>query len=285
MANLHVAAGHTLRAGASEAHRVPQLYELRGDTRYYDTAPFLAAVATNPLAPAIPQVTLLKSNWDPARGVFLASPLRATGGAKPEGILVRELGYLGEFPRARLTVDVRAFHESIDSMVRNYGYANHGYIYELAAFGKAKPSLKTSDYVSRPGLKIFGWEYQAQWRPFASSRILLAQSFVRIDAPELNEQHNAPTDSTSLAWFQDLPGNWTASAIYATTGAMTWQNYPKDLLQSSHQLDLRLAKSFRIGPTRGELSWTVQQANGRRQEYLTAYVIDRRAFATLRLEY
>lgn len=250
MFNFHATEGQTLRAGITEAHRAPTLFELRSDIRYF-----------HPLLPG---------------GVF--QTVKASGVAQPETLLVRELGYLGEFPKARLTVDVRAFDERINTLVRTYS----------GPLGTAP-----KDFVNYPGPHIFGWEHQATWRPFHGSRIILAQHFLRIHSIELTERHNGPTDTTSLSWFQDLPGDWTASLMYSTTGAMSWRRYdppaninPKnDLLKSEHQLDLRLAKSFRIGPTRAEVAWTVQQANGPRQEFLPTYTLDRRAFATLRLEY
>lgn len=252
MANVHVANGHTLRAGITEAHRAPTLYELRGDIRYYH----------------------------PTLGMLLANTIKATGGAQPETMLVRELGYLGEFPRARLTVDVRAFDERIDTLVVTRRYAKLGLL-----------GMDTNDLVNRQGPHLFGWEHQTTWRPAGGTRIVLSQQFSRIHSAEMTERHNGPTDTTALAWFQDLPGNLTASLMYATTGAMTWRNYDTfaggrvDLLKSQSQLDLRLAWKFRVGPTSGELAGVVQQANGPRQEFLPTYTLDRRAYATLRLEY
>jgi hypothetical protein len=42
---------------------------------------------------------------------------------------------------------------------------------------------------------------------------------------------------------------------------------------------------LRIGATRGEAAFTVQAINGGHQEYLRNYRFDRRAFATLRLDF
>jgi iron complex outermembrane receptor protein len=239
MANLHVFGGQTLRAGITEAHRVPTLFELRGDTRYY-----------HPLIPL-------------AFGVPYVQTVKASGKVEPEAILVREVGYLGEFPAARLTIDVRAFDESIDKLVVTQGTPN--------------------DYVNQQGPKIFGWEHETTWRPLPGSRIMLGQHFQRVDSFDAKQQHYAPTQKTSLAWFQDIPGDWSASVRYVSTGSMSWRVDRR--LKSEHQLNLRLAKSFRIGPTRGELAWSVEQANGPRQEFLPTYTRDRRAYATLRLEY
>jgi len=205
-------------------------------------------------------------------------------------MLSREIGYLGEFRRLRLSLDVRAFDEAIDGIVRASTYAHTGFLDDLSMLLTGKHARDTRDYINGAGgPHIYGWEYQARWQPYAGTRIILNQSFVRIQSQETESQgyvetRNAPTQLTSIAWFQDLPGDFNASLMYSTTGAMTWAT-DKDFLKSEHQLDLRLAKQFRIGPTKAEVAWVVQQANGRRQEFLPTYTLDRRAYATLRLEY
>jgi iron complex outermembrane receptor protein len=240
MVNFHAAAGQTFRAGITEAHRAPTLYELRGDTRFYH-----------------PNLLLL--------GIPFVQTVKASGNTQPETLLVRELGYLGEFSKARLTIDVRAFDERIETLVVTRG--------------------NPEDLANRQGPHMFGWEHQTTWRPLASTRVILGQHFLRIHSAEPNERRNGPTHKTSLAWFQDLPGDWATSLMYSTTGAMSWRDYQDDLLKSEHQLDLRLAKTFRIGSTKGEFAWMVQQANGSRQDLRPTYTFDRRAYATLRLEF
>ena len=96
---------------------------------------------------------------------------------------------------------------------------------------------------------------------------------------------NGPADDDGDVIAVDLPGDLSASLMYATTGAMSWRSYPQSLLKSEHQVDFRLGWKFRVGATRGELAGTVQQANGSRQEFLPTYTLDRRAYATLRLEF
>lgn len=291
--NFHLTHNHTLRAGITRAHRTPTLYEQRGDTRFFDTAPYLAGAEASAksfpfwaLVPAPIKALLetdvfapIRANTFPADGrhylggVMLANSVRATGNAHPETMLSREVGYLGQFPALRLTIDVRAFDERFGNMVRQLTYARFG------ALG-----MDTIDFADSPGPHIFGWEHQTRWQPWPGTRLMLGQSFMRIHSPEASDTLNAPTDTTSIAWFQDLPGDFNASVMYVTTGAMSWRG-SNDLLKSEHQFDLRLAKNFRIGPTKGEVSWTVQQANGRRQEFLPTYTVDRRAYATLRLEF
>lgn len=92
MVNFHALPGHTLRAGVSKASRDPSLYELRGDTRYYD-----------------------------AVGVLRGWTVAATGSVRSEHLLAREIGYLGELRRLGLTLDVRGFREIMRDRIRGRG--------------------------------------------------------------------------------------------------------------------------------------------------------------------
>jgi len=302
-ANFHLTSNHTFRGAITKAHRAPSLYELKGDTRFFDSAPYLAGAETNVrnaanwAAVAEPLRTVLRTavldGLEPAfapirantlaadsryfgSGLMLANTVRASGNAGPETLLTREIGYLGQFPALRLTVDIRAFDERFGNMLRAQN---------LPGVTAGVLGMATRDFVdSAPGPHLFGWEHQTRWQPWNGTRLMLSQSFIRIHSPEFNDTLNAPTDITSLAWFQDLPWNLNASLMYSTTGAFSWRGQT-ELLKSEHQLDLRLGWKFRVGPTRGELSGTVQQANGPRQEFLPTYTLDRRAYATLRLEF
>ncbi len=83
MVNYQVLPGHTLRAGATSAYKLPTLFELRSDWRFNGT----------PI-------------------------IRASGRAQPERIESTELGYLGEFKSFGLTADVRIFEEKVRDLMR-----------------------------------------------------------------------------------------------------------------------------------------------------------------------
>lgn len=96
MANFHALPDHTLRAGVTQSSRAPGLYELRGDTRFYNG---------NALA-----------DW-----TFLSSAR-----VKEERLISNEIGYLGRFRSIGLTVDGRAFVERMNDRVRFFGRTGPG---------------------------------------------------------------------------------------------------------------------------------------------------------------
>jgi hypothetical protein len=134
-----------------------------------------------------------------------------------------------------------------------------------------------------------GWEGQVRWKPTQSTDIRLNHSVVRIEAKKASDVAAAPTHFSTLALFQDLPAEFELSVIYTTSGAMTWIGI-KDMLPPIRQLDLRLAKHFRIGTTRAEAAIKLMAVNGGHPEYLLnpakpVSTLDRSAFATLKLAF
>lgn len=234
MANFHILPDHTLRAGVTRSSRAPGLYELRGDTRFYNG------------------------------NTLVLWTFRGSGKVKAETLISNEVGYFGRFHSLGLTVDARGFVERMNNRVRFLG--------------------TPKDAVNTPGPHIHGFEYQFDWKPFATTRILLSEAHLRSSSGRPDETIEAPHRTTTLAWLQKLPGDLDFSLISHASTRYSWAG-TSDMLDTPRQLDARLACGFRVGSTRGEVAFTVQAINGGHQEYLRAYRFDRRAFATLRLDF
>lgn len=263
MVNYHLFPGHTLRIGGSRAYRTPTLFELRGDARYYGNANAAAVLL----------------GYSPRS--FLWNPFRARGNVTPETMSSTEIGYLGEIRPLNLNVDVRVFDESNLSIVRTYGYAKFG------ALNKT-----TNDFVNYEGSRIRGWETQLRWQPTTDTKLLFnyaeTKLFPRTDRIS-DEAYAAPTHAATLALFQRLPWEFDLGVIYTTSGEMSWSSWNKRL-PSTTQTDVRLAKGFRYGATKGEFAVTVQALGGNQRQYevdaaARAMFFDRRAFATVKLEF
>ena len=267
--NWHLAPGQTLRAAVSRAYRTPSLFETRGDWAFSSTT---GAVLDR-------------------KYLMLGTPL-------PEQITSRELGWLGEFKSLRLTGDVRVFQEKIDnrelSIPTILTVANR----ELLAY----PSTGTADAIyNAQNARIRGVEYQFRWQPFDATRVILNQSFIRMGAdmqlPAVSSisptydpakdivltQNSAPTHTAALMLMQRLPGGFDLSATYYAVGAMKWSN--NTYMPAWQRLDWRLAYPFRMGPTRGELAFTVQGDGKAHVEHAPTEIVTTRSFVTLRLEY
>lgn len=247
MANFHLAPGHTLRAGVTESWRNPSLFELAGDVRYF------------------------------LNGTLLGRTVAARASAQPESLRTNEIGYLGEFHGWRMTLDVRAFDERMDNRISQQRY---NLPEPLPVTG-----TRVNDYVNYPGLSVRGIEYQLRWKPLADTEIWLNQAFEQVRSPEDKKlEDNAPAHAATLALFQALPGNVVLSVLYHHIGAMTWRG-SNEMLPNIQRLDVRLAQPFRIGRTRAEAAVTVQAAQGGYAEFLPGTEFERRAFATLRLDF
>lgn len=279
--NWHVAPGQTLRAGIAQSYRTPSLFEQQGNQAF-------AATTGQVLQ----------------RGYFMR------GGLLPESVISRELGWLGEFRPLGLSGDVRLFHERVaDRMIAirsSLTPPNCAYLSVLLQRGNCGSAL---DIYNAHDVAIRGIEYQFRWQPLKETRVILNQSFIRIatDAhvsPQgldpgyfpaaggsaagllkdiFQTDNSAPTHATTLMLMQKLPGGFEFAATYSATGAMKWTGSTYAPLW--HRLDWRLAYPFRMGPTRGELAFTVQNDGSPHAEHASSELMTRRGFATLRLEY
>jgi iron complex outermembrane receptor protein len=86
----HVAPGHTLRYGLSQAHRTPSLFEQYARVVYRSPLPGVTPITT----------------------------FAGTQTVRPENVQARELGYLGYWPSVGSEVDVRLFEESVTDYIK-----------------------------------------------------------------------------------------------------------------------------------------------------------------------
>jgi iron complex outermembrane receptor protein len=249
-ANFQLAHGHTLRGGLSRSFRSPSLFELEADVRYY------------------------------VSGTQVGRTARATGGAKAESIESREVGYLGEIPSWRFSLDVRAFEERLKGLIRPKSYAVQP---SLAVTGTT-----ASDYVNYPGFYLRGIEYQMRWKPLADTEIWFNQSFVTpVYAKREQDLATSPRHLATLAVFQRMPGGLELTAVLHGQDSMSHRNVVTDKTDPLERLDLRVAYPFRMGSTKAEIAVTVQAANGDHPIYLPSqkFEYDRRTFGTLKVEF
>ncbi|MBI5899368.1 MAG: TonB-dependent receptor [Rhodocyclales bacterium] len=202
-------------------------------------------------------------------GVLADWTFRSSGKVKAERVLSQEVGYLGRFRSLGLTVDGRAFVERMNDRIRFSGRTGVGV---------------PNDAVNAPGPHIHGFEYQFDWQPTTTTRILLAEAHLRAASGRADEIIEVPHRSTTLSFIQQLMRGVDLSLISHSTTPFSWSG-TNNVLDTPRQLDARLAWAFAVGATRGEASVTVQAVNGGHQEYVRANRFERRAFATLRLDF
>jgi iron complex outermembrane receptor protein len=246
MLNWHTTEGQTLRAGVSKAYRPPSAFEKYGNVRFVVNDRLL-------------QISTL-----------------ARGKVDPERVLVHELGYLGDFPRLGLNLDVRAFHEKITGFVRHEHYS-------LANDTSLLPS-NPWDYFNGEDFTIHGFEYQLKWQPWRGARFILNQAHTKIGSKDVDIAMAAPKRATTLSFFQTLPGGLDLSLIHQDSGPMSQRGAGGKDDVGMTRTDLRLALPLRFGANRGEVALVVQNLGSPYLDFMPEFQFRRRAFVTLRIE-
>lgn len=273
MANYQIAPDHTLRFGVTNSARLPTFFELSSDLSYYPKNSLGWPVMTN-------LYTLLAALNMPYRQMV------ASGTAGPERLLTQEIGYFGNFQSWRMTLDLRAYVEKMRDLIDERERILPGYVLP------PNTPIPVKDYANGPGFRASGIEYQLRWKPWNDTEIWLNQNFSRLvwdvaGTSVVRDDYLPPARMATVALFQRLPHGFDFSVMYHSIGGMNWGANPKDALPARDRVDLRLARSFRIGTTRAEAALTIQAANGDYPEYYLRknFVSERRAFGTLRLEF
>ncbi|WP_395667444.1 TonB-dependent receptor plug domain-containing protein [Rhodoferax sp.] len=240
MLNWHVAPGHTWRIGESHAYRPASAFEQRCDVRY--------ATST---------------------GVEIAITNKCSGDLRPEFVRAREIGYLGEFPQAKLAMDVRVFNEQLSGMIFQ---------------GSSASGVKS--YSNADQFALDGLEYQVKWRPWAGSQLLWSQTYLHNDSSNVDTSMSVAAQSSSLAWFQKLPGNMEFSLMHNASGPRVLaENRAVDMARSVSRTDVRFAVPLRLGSKRGEWAITVQNIGSPYADYDPKRVsFQQRAFVSVSAE-
>ncbi|HEX4870192.1 MAG TPA: TonB-dependent receptor [Moraxellaceae bacterium] len=163
----------------------------------------------------------------PYAGTFYQTG-KASGGAPTERITSNEIGYYARFDPARLTVDLRGFHDRMDLSEHN-----------LEADG-------SEGFLIRPTTKMYmnGGELTLDFRPLPSQRFQVNYAYLDMDKAPVSDDNTqfVPQHSGSAGWWQDYGNGLQFGNTYY---------FYNDLRTDRHvffdRLDNRLAKTFRLG--------------------------------------
>ena len=208
-----------------------------------------------------------------------------------------ELGYLGDWKAWRMSLDVRRFRERVGDRLFQIDPD------QSDALGDAMMPIQD--------IRIDGIEYQWKWQPVDQTRLVVSQSFIRIDSDytsdalasttsnlmlrrgrkELVEalaEESAPRRASSLMWMQKLPFGLEASLARYWVDPMKWTRNTS--VGKYVRTDARLGYPFRHGGQGGELAYTVQSLDGGHGEFKSDgdpadRVVGRRHWVSLRLDF
>lgn len=237
MLNWHAAEGQTWRIGFSQAFRPPSTYEK-----------FANLVYVVPGGPTI--VNTISS-----------------GRLDNERVNSHEIGYLGEFPRWNLSLDVRLFHEQINGFIRQQN--------------KTLPR----DYANDESFPVFGFEYQLNWKPWPGAKVGFNQAVIRNGATrewETGTYRSVPSLASTLSYQQHLSHGLDLTLTHQDSRAYTLLGSSE--FEAVRRTDLRLGWPLRWGERSGEVALVVQALGGGYTDYKPWSEFGRRAFVTLRLE-
>jgi iron complex outermembrane receptor protein len=202
-------------------------------------------------------------------GALASHSYLARDGLRYEHVRSDELGYFGRVRELGLTLDVRAFMEKVNDRIVWTG---------------------TPQYATNVrGPLIRGYEYSLTWEPRNGTKILFNDVRIgRIPGGITGENQESPVNTSSLSWFQNLPGGFEGTLISSFVSPMQWNDGSK--IGIARRLDVRLGKPFKFGATKGEIAATTQSINGGHFIHKTElapgpWKQDRRAFLTLRLDF
>lgn len=233
---------HSLRASVSKALRTPVIYEDRAD---------------------------YKATFGP----LLNHLYLGNKALMPETIVSRELGYIGNFPAAHLSLDIKLFQDEIKGLISA----------GQTSYAADNVDGKTRQFLNGDNATIHGAETQIKYAPHNSTQVILSYAYTNLSSSNywIRYSTTAPTNSLSLLAMQNLPGNLRGSLGYYQTDKVYYIGMvTAESAGAMKRLDLRLARPFRGG----EIAVVAQNVLDGYQEYRYQNIFDSRWYATLTLD-
>jgi len=193
----------------------------------------------------------------------------ASGQVGPEKIYSRELGYNLSLPTLGVSGDVRLFEERITDGIER---------------PKKAQDSDPDDYRNIDNYRITGAEHQLQWKPSANSLLFLTQTWTDVAGAErFRVSHSAARYAMSLAGMYTNDAGYVWSVMHAQSEDIALMS-DSERLYSVARTDVRVAKPFRWGRSKAELSFVLQNADQPYRDGDWKFRFDRRAFVSLQVE-
>jgi iron complex outermembrane receptor protein len=254
--NFKINSNQTIRFGISTALRTPNYLEDKFNT----------SIIVPRLAPNLP---------------YIAQYFSDTPNLKPERIISREIGYLGDF--GKLSLDTRVFYDDIHDYIKST--INTSFVAPAGFVLIKQPRL----FANAGDVNVKGVEAQVKWRITNDTRLLLNYAYVNIDGDEKQTANNIsmsmPRDTISALITHRLNPQWDASLAYYQTSEVAALG-DGGLVGSAQRTDVRLARKFMADHFSGEVSAVVENLfNEQYQEFAPYNTLQRRARLNVRLDF
>lgn len=256
--NFTLVPGHTLRMGISRAYRSPTFFEEEGNQVYLLQSGAIANVVTVP-----------------------------SDGLKPERVLSREIGYVGQWQPTRLELDVRLFKDHIDQFI-----GQRSALFDPVDDGIAIPSIRNELKSTNIGtVDIQGSEFQLRWRPTQAldivahfSRVFMRSEITPGSAASFNRDIpvSSPRNSWQLLASYRFGAGWMASVGAWHYDEMKWLS-EGDLTEMFTRVDARLARRWKWQGRDVEAAIVGQNLGDDYAEFRDTNVFSKRVYGSLSL--
>lgn len=192
---------------------------------------------------------------------------------QPEVVNAAELGYVGKFPAQRLTLNARLFDNRFRRLIDG-----------------TTSTTGPDAYINAHHQRIVGGEYQLQWKPYSSLRLILGQAWASSTGDERDYVDSVPNYGLQLQVIARLDKGWQLGAGLYQVAAMEWLN-GGSMVDAHTRLDLRLAKAWTLDGRRCELALVGQNLTGEYYEFRedtnnpTRRIFEPRAYVSFKVEF
>ncbi|MCA1977980.1 MAG: TonB-dependent receptor [Thiobacillus sp.] len=253
-ANYTLKPGQTIRIGVSRAYRSPTFFEQEGN-----------------------EVIRLQS------GALYDAVTVPSDGLKPERVLSREIGYIGQWPEARLDIDLRLFRDHIDDFIGQLrdNYATPDFLIGGVPY---RPNEFKSANIGTVDSQ--GGELQLRWRPLRNldihahyARVFVTADTVRrtftVDIPL-----SSPRNSLGLLASYRLGGGWESSLFVQKSDAQRWLSEGDDTAAFT-RVDARVARRWTWQGRQVEAALVGQNLGPDYREFRDTNLFSRRVYGSL----
>jgi len=250
--NYHVTPEHTLRAAVSQAYRMPEPPELRGNHQYF------------------------------YNGVLVDQDIVGSEQNKSEVMTSTEFGYFGQLPERHLQWDIRIARDQMRDVFSSTAIPSTD-IYNQLTESLINDAIVTTDSAEAQ----LEYRPNRDTRIALTHAQMVGKSTNRLPSEGWFNQkriESVPRFSSSLLATHRLYGEWYGSMVYSRVAYMLWLG-TGDYIEPYSRVDLRLARKLHLGTTHGEAAAVIQNANHNNYaDFREENMFYRRVFFTLSLD-
>jgi iron complex outermembrane receptor protein len=258
--NYTVHPGHTLRASVSEAYRSPTFFEQDGNQNFVESGGLINDTFTIPAATSL----------------------------RPERILSREIGYVGQIKALELDVNARFFYDVLDDYIGSQRLTT-------AACGEPlNPSgSKCFQSLNGSSLDLRGWEAELHWHPLPRldlyaqyARVTIGYRGIVLDAQgsivDDDLPFSAPRNNFGLLARYGWGDGWQASVGVYRTDDVMWLS-DGDVTDGYTRVDARLARRFKWQEKEAEWALVAQSIDNTYSEFRVENLVGPKVYASFGL--